>query len=72
MLKMLFVGYLKAFVGFYKVISIIVLGAIALYAMSQVSGLSVIVCIAIGWFIHKKYAVSVKKKKQPKKKVKKA
>lgn len=60
-------GYLKLFVGFYKIVFIVVLGGIAIFALSQVSGLSVLVCIGLGWFIHKKYEVKIKERAKRKK-----
>lgn len=55
--------YWKSFKSFYKIITIVVLGGIAIFAISQVSGLSVLVCVALGWFLHKNYQVKVKVKK---------
>ena len=60
-------GYWKAFKSFYKIVGIVVLGAIAIYAMS--AGFSVLVCIAIGWYLHKHYDIKIKKR--PKKRNKK-
>lgn len=59
------VWYWKSFKSFYKIVFIVVLGGIAIFAISQVSGLSVLVCIALGWFLHKNYQVKVKKAKKP-------
>ena len=64
--------YLKLILSFYKNLTILVLGGITIFAMSQVSGLSVIVCVALGWFIHKKYEVKVKERARKNKRAKKA
>ena len=53
---------LKAFTSFYKIVGIVVLGAIAIFALSQSAGLSVLVCIAIGWYLHKHYDLKIKKR----------
>ena len=55
-------GYWKAFTSFYKIVGIVVLGAVAIYALSQSAGLSVIVCVAIGWYLHKNYDLKIKKR----------
>lgn len=64
-------GYAKFFVSFYKGLTWLVMGGIVIFAMSQVSALTLIVCIALGWFIHKKYEVKTKKRANKNKKTKK-
>ena len=71
-LKLFAKGYLKLFVWLYTSLTIVVLGGIAIYALSQLPGLSVLVCIGLGWFIHKKYEVKVKERARKNKKAKKA
>ena len=63
-------GYWKAFTSFYKIVGIVVLGAIAIFALSQSAGLSVLVCIAIGWYLHKHYDLKVKKRPKKRNKMK--
>jgi hypothetical protein len=55
-------GYWKTFISFYKIVGIVVFGAVAIYALSQSAGLSVVVCVAIGWYLHKNYDLKVKKR----------
>jgi uncharacterized RDD family membrane protein YckC len=55
-------GYWKTFISFYKIVGIVVLGAVAIYALSQSAGLSVLVCVAIGWYLHKNYDLKIKKR----------
>lgn len=64
--------FVKGYISFYKLVSIVVLGGIAIFAMSQVSGLSVVMCVALGWFIHKKYEVKQRGKRKKAKKPNKA
>ena len=60
-------GYVRLFVNFYKGLTVVVLGAIAIFAMSQVSGLSVLACVALGWYLSKKYELRNKPKRGRKK-----
>jgi hypothetical protein len=55
-------GYWKTFISFYKIVGTVVLGAVAIYALSQSAGLSVLVCVAIGWYLHKNYDLKIKKR----------
>ena len=63
-LKLFANGYVKLFVNFYKALFTVVLGGIAIFAISQVSGLSVLVCVALGWYLSKKYELRKKPKKR--------